>query len=271
MGVNGLMAPPSFLTNPDEATKIAQLLRDCSEIPKPLTLFELLGKAKSSITQMLKNGHTYKDVVRVLASFEVMTSESEVEGCHTQVNQLKGKRGKRKRKDNHSNPEPEFLIDFAIAQQICQDLAQQAEIRKGLTKEELVAQLREPIEQMLASGYSYEDIAQQMSVGGVQIAPSTLKTYYNKLERNQAPFSASQSQNLDALTDTSSLNSDSFSTQLKTDGERVQSSVKDKQGGHSRTFEETSHTVAQEKSKNSKRLRETVIVSENELEKEFNL
>ncbi len=214
-----------------------------------MTLPELLTKAKSSITQMLKNGHTYQDVVMVLASFEVTTNESEVEACHTGVHSLKRKRGKGKKKK--SNPEldseSENLIEFSLAEQICRELAKQAEIRKGLTKEELVGQLREPIAQMLGAGYSYEDIADEISQGGVHIAASTLKTYYNKLERHQEAQSGSQSENFAEIADTSSVKTDSPQTQLETD--RV--------------------TVGKEN--NGKRLREAVIVPENELEKEFNL
>lgn len=243
------MTQTSFLTNPYEATRIAQLLQERSEVPKPLTLSELLAKAKSSITQMLKNGHTYQDVVTVLASFEVITNESEVEACHTGVDSLKRKRGKGKKKKSHLDLEAmsENLIEFSLAAQICQELAKQAEIRKGLTKEELVGQLREPIAQMLGAGYSYEDIAEAISQGGVHIAASTLKTYYNKLERHQE---AKQNQE---------------------NASSRQPSVKAQFFEPSGQPGEISDTILQKKPQNSKRLKEAVIVPENELEKEFNL
>jgi hypothetical protein len=81
------------LTNPDAVELIAQSLLAKASTPRPLSLSELLRKVKPSITKMLKNGHTYSDVVEVLASYEVMTTTSVVEAIHTEVKKVKGGKG----------------------------------------------------------------------------------------------------------------------------------------------------------------------------------
>ncbi len=92
------------------------------------------------------------DVVALLAFHQVTTTAEVVEAYHTGVKKVKGSKGKGKDKDSCASADDE--IEAHSAEAIIEAFKKQAEIRKGLTKEELVAQLREPIEKMLAAHYT---------------------------------------------------------------------------------------------------------------------
>jgi hypothetical protein len=257
----------SSLTSPDAAVKIAQLLLEQAEVPKPLTLPELLTKAKSSISKMLKNGHTYEDVVRVLASFEVMTTDEEVEAYHSGVKKVKGKESKGKQKKNETASEN--LIESQMAEAILKALVKEAEIRKGLTREELVEQLREPIEKMLAAHYTYEDISAVMADAGVQISPGTIKSYYREIKRQEEDKTNTNNNQVSAASSTKN----SHKTQSKTSpppqetdslsSPKTQTDFPQK----SASSAEKSH----HETNGSKRLKESSQVIQTDLEKEFNL
>ena len=230
------------LTNRDAVDKIAQLLEKKAATPRPLTLPELLKKVKTYITKMLRNGHTYADVVEVLANFEVVTTASVVEAYHTGVNKVKGKKGK----DLAQLAEAELQIDADRASSIIEAFSQQAEIRKGLTKSELVAQLREAIEKMLAANYTYEDISGVMADCGVRISPVTIKSYYQGKKTKPKTSSLRESQKNTSLDEENLVESKS-STQVS----KIQE--------------------ARSQTKRDKRLPESDLNKEQDLEKEFNL
>ncbi len=240
------MTQISQLTSPDVSNQIAKALLEKASTPRPLTLPELLRLVKPSITKMLRNGHTYSDVVDVLAFHEVTTTAEVVEAYHTGVKKVKGSKGKGK----VESASCEIQIDAHSAEAIIEAFKKQAEIRKGLTKEELVAQLREPIEKMLAAHYTYSDISAVMADCGVQISPATIKSYYKgKKSKGSTQRTGKRTSNASGITAsnesvTSSKSSESKAPTLK----KSNSPTK----GH-------------------KRLPSSELDQEKDLEKEFNL
>jgi hypothetical protein len=247
------------LTNPDAVELIAQSLLEKASTPRPLTLPELLRKVKPSISKMLKNGHTYSDVVEVLASYEVMTTTSAVEAIHTEVKKIKG--GKGKGKDKDLSAEAEVLIEASTAEVIFKAFESQASIRKGLTKEELVIRLREPIEKMLAAHYTYEDISKVMESCGVQISPTTIKSYYQGKKR----FPNLENAELESEVTVASKN---FKPSSK---KKVNSESGSLTDTRSNELKASSFKDSRLISSESKRLRESSLSEEEDLEKEFNL
>jgi len=238
------------LTNRDAVDKIAQLLDQRAATPRPLTLPELLKKVKTYITKMLRNGHTYDDVVEVLANFDVVTTASVVEAYHAGVNKVKGRKGKDKDKDKDKDKnilaEAELQIDAALAEKIIEAFSQQAEIRKGLTKSELVAQLRVPIEKMLAANYTYDDISAVMADCGVQISSATIKSYYQGKNTKSKASSKTKTQKNTSVNE-ENIEESKSSTQV--------AKIQD----------------ARSKTKRDKRLPESNFNKSRDLEKEFNL
>lgn len=248
------------LTNSDAALSLAQLLLEKAQSPKPLTLLELLQRAKPSINKMLKNGHTYTDVALVLAEFDLEITPIEIEAILMGTKKVKGKR-KGKAKENGT--EGEIVIEAEAATEILEELAQQAQIRKGLTKEELVESLREPIEKMLAAGYNYDDIAQVLTSSGVQISGATIKSYYiGSLKRRE---------NLETTKD-ETLEQEAVETKPITaivNGSKKVSHNSPK--SHPSTTSVSSGHVGSQETNGPKRLPESKAKEKNELEKEFNL
>jgi uncharacterized protein YerC len=250
------------LTNSDAALSLAQLLLEKAQSPKPLTLPELLNKAKLSINKMLKNGHTYADVAEVLAEFDLEITSLEIEAILMGTKKVKGKR-KSKAKENGT--EGEIVIEAEAATEILEALAQQAQIRKGLTKEELVESLREPIEKMLAAGYNYDDIAAVLASSGVQISGATIKSYYQgakkRLEHSETTEYMTSKEKADAI-------------ELKPTTAKVNGSKKVSlsESASEKSITDVPASPALIKNTNGrKRLPETEANEKNELEKEFNL
>jgi hypothetical protein len=254
------------LTNPDAVELIAQSLLEKASTPRPLSLSELLRKVKPSITKMLKNGHTYSDVVEVLASYEVMTTVSVVEAIHTEVKKIKG--GKGKGKDKDLSAEAEVLVEASTAEAIFKAFESQASIRKGLTKEELVIRLREPIEKMLAAHYTYEDISKVMESCGVQISPTTIKSYYQGQKRlPNLEYAELESEVTDA-TESLAVAGKNFKPSSKKKVISERGSLTDTS---SNELKAPSFKDSRLISPESKRLRESSLSEEEDLEKEFNL
>ena len=65
------------------------------------------------------------------------------------------------------------------------ELQQQSIIQKGLTRQELVVELFEPITAMLKARYDFDDIAAFLNEQGVSITAGTLKSYYKKAKRQR--------------------------------------------------------------------------------------
>ncbi len=234
------------LTSPDVSDQIAKALLEKASTPRPLTLPELLRLVKPSITKMLRNGHTYSDVVDLLAFHQVTTTAEVVEAYHTGVKKVKGSKGKGK----VESASCEIQIDAHSAEAIALALKEQAEIRKGLTKEELVAQLREPIEKMLAAHYTYSDISAVMADCGVQISPATIKSYYKgKKSKGSTERTGKRTSNASGTTSSNESVTSSKSSDKKAPTLKASSS---------------SH-------KRNKRLAESDLDEEKDLEKEFNL
>jgi hypothetical protein len=256
------------LTNLDAVELIAQSLLEKASTPRPLSLPELLRKVKPSITKMLKNGHIYSDVVEVLASYEVMTTVSVVEAIHTEVKKIKGGKGKGKGKDKDLSAEAEVLIEASTAEAILKAFESQASIRKGLTKEELVVRLRESIEKMLAAHYTYEDISKVMESCGVQISPATIKSYYQGQKRLHHLEDAEIESEVTDAKESLAVASKNFKPLSKKKINSESGSLTDTKSDEVKTpsFKE-SRLIAPE----SKRLRESSLDEEEDLEKEFNL
>ena len=234
------MAHPS-LTNPDAALSLAQLLLEKSKERKPFTLSELLNRAKPSISKMLKNGHTYDDVAAVMAEFDIDLAPTEIEALLMGTKKV---RGKAKGKAKESGKEEELVIEAEQAEEIFTAFEEKASIRKGLTKEELVEQLQEPIEKMLVAGYSYEDVAAVMADSGVQISGATIKSYYQGAKKRQQPSDGATGKTPEAkkaATDTKS------------------------------TVADPANNGSSKENPGRKRLPEVSAQEKNELEKEFNL
>lgn len=215
---------------------------------------------------MLKNGHTYSDVVEVLASYEVMTTASVVEAIHTEVKKIKG--GKGKGKDKDLSAEAEVLIEASTAEAIFKAFESQASIRKGLTKEELVIRLREPIEKMLAAHYTYEDISKVMANCGVPISPATIKSYYQGKKRLPNLENAEiESEVIDARDSVTVAGKNLKSSSKK----KVNSESGSLTDTRSKELKASSFKDSRLISSESKRLRESSLSEEEDLEKEFNL
>ncbi|GFE71683.1 hypothetical protein [Chroococcus sp. FPU101] len=248
------------LTNSDAASLVAQLLLEKAQSPKPLTLPELLQRAKLSINKMLKNGHTYTDVALVLAEFDLEITPLEIEAILMGTKKVKGKR-KGKAKENGT--EGEIVIEADVATEILEVLASEAQIRKGLTKEELVESLREPIEKMLAAGYNYDDIAQVLASSGVQISGATIKSYYQGSRKRQENLETTKDETLiEEAVETKPT------TAIVNGSKKVShNSLK----SHPSTTDVPSVQTGGKETNGRKRLPETEANEKNELEKEFNL
>ena len=147
-------------------------------------------------------------------------------------------------------PRPLYLLCHPKKLAIALALKEQAEIRKGLTKEELVAQLREPIEKMLAAHYTYSDISAVMADCGVQISPATIKSYYRgKKSKGSTQRTGKRTSNASGTTASNESVTSSKSSDKKAPTLKASSS---------------SH-------KRNKRLTESDLDEEKDLEKEFNL
>ena len=234
------------LTSPDVSDQIAKALLEKASTPRPLTLPELLRLVKPSITKMLRNGHTYSDVVDLLAFHQVTTTAEVVEAYHTGVKKVKGSKGKGK----VDSASCEIQIDAHSAEAIALALKEQAEIRKGLTKEELVAQLREPIEKMLAAHYTYSDISAVMADCGVQISPATIKSYYKGKRSKRSPTKTGK-----GASSASGMTSENKSVTSSKYSELQAPKLK----------------ASSSSQKRNKRLTESDVDEEKDLEKEFNL
>lgn len=250
------------LTNSDAAESLAQLLLEKAQKTKPLTLPELLQRAKPSINKMLKNGHTYTDVAEVLAEFDLEINPLEIEAILTDTKKVNLKR-KKKAKENV--PESGVIIEASVAAEILEVLAKEAQIRKGLTKEELVQSLREPISKMLAAGYNYNDIAGVLTAEGVRISGATIKSYYVGSKKRQENLETTQDEILKEEEAVSSkptpahVNGRSKVSSSQSASRESGTDVRDTQG------------AAVKANHGSKRLRVPEAGEKNELEKEFNL
>ena len=254
------------LTSPDAADKIAQLLWSKASTPRPLNLPELLRKLKPSISKMLRNGHTYSDVVQVLAEHDVATTESVVEAYQTGVALVKGSKGKGK--DKERSAEAEIQIDAQKAEAILKAFEKQASLRKGLTKEELVEQLKEPIEKMLAAHYTYQDISAVMAEGGVLISPATLKSYYQGKKRQESQEKTEKdiekAEGIESLGVASKRSKTSLNKEINSELDLVTDSKMPE-------LKAPTLKESQSSSVGSKRLPELGRDSEGDLEKEFDL
>ena len=78
---------------------------------------------------------------------------------------------------------------------IAASLKAKAKTPNTLTLEAMVKELSKEIEEMLEAGYSYEDVAALFSDHGVEIAPSSIKSYHRKQKsaaRNPKPEEQAQ-------------------------------------------------------------------------------
>jgi hypothetical protein len=160
------------------------------------------------------------------------------------------------------------LIEASTAEAILKAFESQASIRKGLTKEELVVRLREPIEKMLAAHYTYEDISKVMESCGVQISPMTIKSYYQGKKRLPNLEYAELEDEVTDATESPSVARKNFkpSSKKKVNSERGSLTDTPSDELKASSFKD-SRLISSE----SKRLRESSLSEEEDLEKEFNL
>lgn len=245
------------LTNPDAVDKIARLLKSKASTPRPLTLSELLDKVKFSVSKMFKNGHSIADVVQLLSEYQVVVTESALSAYFSGANKVKGSKGKGKEKD--SSELASVVIEADRAEVIIKAFAERSSIRKGLTREELVAQLREPIANMLAAGYTYSDIAAVMAEMDIHISPATIKRYYQGNKSRQSAVNTDESNLTAAGTDSVEVN-------------QKNSTISNEETSEKSSKSKTSKlSEADSPIKGNKRFKESASEQEKDLEKEFNL
>ena len=173
------MAQSNPLISHQTKDTLGDMLRETAKTPKPPTLAQLLSRAKPSLRKMLKNGHSYEDIAVLFRARGVETTSETIEALHGSGRRKKGQKGKSK----DPPAAADLLIPPAAAEAILRDLAQQADIRRGFTKQELVAEIGPEIAAAIAAGYSYDDIAARMTENGLSITGSTLRKYHQVSKR----------------------------------------------------------------------------------------
>ena len=190
---------------------LATLLAETAKKPKPLTVAQLVKRHKTVLGKMLKNGHSHDDIVAVLATEGITFPTDALITLLTPA--PKKKRGRPKVKEQNAaesngsaaqanNGEQDSKQDSSLqtvtqaqANTIAAAWKHLSTIRKGLTKQELVAGMIAEIDAALEAGYDYDDLASLMLQKGIKIAASSLQKYHRlavgeNQHSNQEPSAA---------------------------------------------------------------------------------
>lgn len=174
------------LVSLDTRNKIKEFLREKARTQRPLTVEDVLKSIRSSVNRMLKRGYDYRDVVIAFSEYNVSVSVAVIETFYAPTKEEKGK-GRPKKKLREKVPELEQPVSKEQLETIVARFQEMAKSRKGLNLQELVAELEEAIDEDVASGWRYEDIAHWIWEDfGIAIAPGTLKRYHTALKRHKS-------------------------------------------------------------------------------------
>ena len=170
-----------------EATKnsLTALIAEKAQTPKPLTTRQLIVQNKVVLRKMLKNGHSCSTIAGVLVEHGLTVSFETIE----EIFPRKRKKGeKNKELSKAAAAEAELTVTQAQAESVIAEWNRLSEVRVGFTKQELVAELAPEIDAALKAGYTYEAVAQMLTIKGVKIATGSLRKYHRAIgaETSQA-------------------------------------------------------------------------------------
>lgn len=177
------MAQSQPLISEDIKSALSSLLTETAKTPKPLTVQELITQNRQTLSKMLKNGHSHGDIAVVFRAHNLTVNVDTVKTLLTAGNKKKAT----KDKAPALPAEATLTISHEQADAITAEWQRLAEIRRGFTKQELVAAMTAEIEAALESGYTFADIAELLKKKGVTIAPSSLQKYHRKAKRGDEP------------------------------------------------------------------------------------
>ena len=160
--------------------QIAQTLAKQALIVKPYTLAELMHQATPLLKKMQKNGHSIEEMSEIFNQHQITIPHLKE---LLQPQKSKASKKASRKKSTQLDKQLAQIVAEEVVQKILAQLKQQSEIRKGLTRQELVRDLLDPITAMLEARYSYEEIAEFFREQGVSITAGTLKTYYKAAKR----------------------------------------------------------------------------------------
>ena len=148
------------------------MLQDTAKTPKPVTVEKLINDHRATLNMLVNNGHSHDDIAAVLVAQGIQVPGSAI------ATLLTSSRKKKTAKDRQKPKEASLTVTAEQATAVIQEWQRLSEIRKGFTKQELVATISSEIDQALTAGYGYDDIATMMSDKGLIIAASTLRKYH---------------------------------------------------------------------------------------------
>lgn len=164
--------------------QIQCFLRKKAQTPRPLTVEDVLKSIRRSVSRMFKRGFGYEDVVAALSEQNIDVSTEIIEAFYAPSKAEKGK-GRARKKQPKKIPELKQPVAQEQLEAIAARFCQLAKGRKGLNLQELVAALEEAIDEDLAAGWRYEDIADWIREDfSIAIASGTLKRYHLNLKRS---------------------------------------------------------------------------------------
>lgn len=157
-----------------EATKntLSLMLQDTAKKTKPVTVEKLINDHKATLNTLVNNGHSHDDIATILVTQGIQVPGSAI------ATLLTSSRKKKAAKDKQKPKEANLTVTAEQATAVIQEWQRLSEIRKGFTKQELVAAISDEIDQALSAGYDYDDIATMMIDKGLTIAASTLRKYH---------------------------------------------------------------------------------------------
>lgn len=177
------MAQSHPLISETVKTALCSLLTETAKTPKPPTVAQLVTKNRAIIRKVLKNGHSPDEIAAVFTPHGLTVSGTTITALLAKA--AKKKAAKDKAKVNET--EAALTVTAEQADAICSEWTRLAEIRKTLTKPELVAAMKTEIDAMLAASYTFEDIAALFATKGVVIAAGSLKKYHRAGSKDYAP------------------------------------------------------------------------------------
>ncbi|MDB9526950.1 hypothetical protein PN498_13200 [Oscillatoria sp. CS-180] len=179
------MPSPSIIPDSTLAA-ISSLLQETAKTPKPLTVEQLLIRERNVLRTMLRNGHSHDDIALVFVHNQLTVSGQTVEAVLARLGKKKGV----KTKQGDTLAEEALTVSHDAAGAIAAEWKRLSTIRKGLTRQELVAAMQDDIQAALEVGYTYADIAALLTTKGIKIAASSLQRYHRVAKQ---PANASES------------------------------------------------------------------------------
>lgn len=138
------------------------------QTPKPPSLYQWLKENKKTITLAKRNGHTIQDVVAFLDTHNLPATTRMIEKASSRMSLETIQAAKQ----ITLSPEAFAALTSAFAGWASQ--------RNGFTLAELIAYLKQTIEQAHRQGYDFDDIAEWLTRDGITISARSVKSYYHK-------------------------------------------------------------------------------------------